>query len=95
MAGRSRELCLHRIKICRCVQATGFVFYVHDGWNSSIASRDLVAAIERIVYVSVESTRIIEGLPTELTLSSQGCEVFRHLRRSSIQIRKEQITNGR
>ena len=29
--------------------------------------RDLVAAIERIVYVSVESTRIIEGLPREVT----------------------------
>ena len=32
--------------------------------------RDLVAAIERIVYVSVESTRIIEGLPREVTEGS-------------------------
>ena len=29
--------------------------------------RDLVTAIKRIVYVSVESTRIIEGLPSQLT----------------------------
>lgn len=29
--------------------------------------RDLVTAIERIVYVSVESTKIIEGLPSEIT----------------------------
>ena len=28
--------------------------------------RDLITAIERIVYVSVESARIIEGLPTEV-----------------------------
>ena len=36
-----------------------------NGWFKD--SRDLVAAIERIVYVSVESTRIIEGLPREVT----------------------------
>ena len=30
-------------------------------------TRDLVTAIARIVYVSVESTRIIEGLPSQLT----------------------------
>ena len=29
--------------------------------------RDLVTAIQRIVYVSVESTRIIEGLPSQIT----------------------------
>ena len=29
--------------------------------------RDLITAIERIVYVSVESARIIEGLPVEIT----------------------------
>lgn len=29
--------------------------------------RDLVTAIERIVYVSVESTKIIKGLPSEIT----------------------------
>ena len=33
--------------------------------------RDLVAAIERIVHVSVESTRIIEGLPREVTDGSE------------------------
>ena len=32
-----------------------------NGWFSD--PRDLIAAIERIVYVSVESARIIEGLP--------------------------------
>ena len=32
--------------------------------------RDLVTAIERIVYVSVESTRIIEGLPREVPCGS-------------------------
>ena len=32
-----------------------------NGWFAD--PRDLVAAIERIVHVSVESTRIIEGLP--------------------------------
>ena len=36
-----------------------------NGWFGD--PRDLVAAIERIVYVSVESTRIIEGLPREVT----------------------------
>ena len=36
-----------------------------NGWFAN--PRDLVKAIERIVYVSVESTRIIEGLPTQLT----------------------------
>ena len=35
-----------------------------NGWFED--PRDLVAAIERIVYVSVESTRIIEGLPREV-----------------------------
>ena len=36
-----------------------------NGWFEN--PRDLVTAIERIVYVSVESTRIIEGLPSPLT----------------------------
>ena len=36
-----------------------------NGWFED--PQDLVAAIERIVYVSVESTRIIEGLPREVT----------------------------
>ena len=36
-----------------------------NGWFAD--PRDLVAAIERIVYVSVESARIIEGLPSLLS----------------------------
>ena len=36
-----------------------------NGWFED--PRDLVTAIERIVYVSVESTRNIEGLPSQLT----------------------------
>ena len=36
-----------------------------NGWFTS--SRDLVTAIKRIVHVSVESTRIIEALPSRLT----------------------------
>ena len=36
-----------------------------NGWFEN--PRDLVTAIERIVYVSVESTRIIEGLPSQIT----------------------------
>ena len=36
-----------------------------NGWFEN--PRDLVTAIKRIVYVSVESTRIIEGLPSPLT----------------------------
>ena len=36
-----------------------------NGWFED--PRDLVAAIERIVHVSVESTQIIEGLPKELS----------------------------
>ena len=36
-----------------------------NGWFDN--PRDLVTAIERIVYVSVESTRIIEDLPSQLT----------------------------
>ena len=39
-----------------------------NGWFED--PRDLVTAIERIVYVSVESTRIIEGLPSQFTDSS-------------------------
>ena len=35
-----------------------------NGWFAD--PRDLVKAIERIVYVSVESARIIEGLPSEM-----------------------------
>lgn len=35
------------------------------GWFDD--PRSLVEAIERIVHVSMESTRIIEGLPTQLT----------------------------
>ena len=36
-----------------------------NGWFEN--PRDLVTAIERIVYVSVESARIIDGLPNEIT----------------------------
>ena len=36
-----------------------------NGWFEN--PRDLITAIERIVYVSVESTRIIEKLPSKLT----------------------------
>ena len=36
-----------------------------NGWFAD--PRDLVAAIKRIVYVSVESARIIDGLPGEIT----------------------------
>ena len=39
-----------------------------NGWLED--PRDLVAAIERIVYVSVEPTRIIEGLHREVTEGS-------------------------
>ena len=35
-----------------------------NGWFAD--PRDLVAAIERIVYMSVESARIVEGLPSKL-----------------------------
>ena len=35
-----------------------------NGWFEN--PRDLITAIERIVYVSVESTKIIENLPTQL-----------------------------
>ena len=41
-----------------------------NGWFED--PRDLVTAIKRIVYVSVESTRIIEGLPSQLTDDTQG-----------------------
>ena len=36
-----------------------------NGWFGD--PRDLVTAIERIVYVSVESARVVEGLPGEIT----------------------------
>ena len=36
-----------------------------NGWFEN--PRDLITAIERIVYVSVESTKIIAGLPSEIT----------------------------
>ena len=41
-----------------------------NGWFKN--PRDLVTAIERIVYVSVESTRIIEGLPSQITDDTEG-----------------------
>ena len=36
-----------------------------NGWFDN--PRDLITAIERIIYVSVESTKIIENLPSQLT----------------------------
>ena len=36
-----------------------------NGWFEN--PRDLITAIERIIYVSVESTKIIEKLPSEIT----------------------------
>ena len=36
-----------------------------NGWFAD--PRDLVTAIKRIVYVSVESARIIDNLPAEIT----------------------------
>ena len=36
-----------------------------NGWFEN--PRDLITAIERIIYVSVESTKIIENLPSQLT----------------------------
>lgn len=41
-----------------------------NGWFED--PRELVAAVERIVYVSVESARIIEGLPSEVTGGLEG-----------------------
>ena len=38
-----------------------------NGWFEN--PRDLITAIKRIVYVSVESTKIIENLPSEVTSS--------------------------
>ena len=38
-----------------------------NGWFEN--PRDLITAIERIVYVSVESTKIIKSLPSEVTSS--------------------------
>ena len=42
---------------------------------------NLVVVIERIVYVSVESTRIIEGLQTELIDRSSGYATHRQWHR--------------
>ncbi len=36
-----------------------------NGWFEN--PRDLITAIERIIYVSIESTKIIEALPSEIT----------------------------
>ena len=41
-----------------------------NGWFEN--PRDLITAIERIVYVSVESAKIIENLPFEITDDSNG-----------------------
>ena len=57
-----------------------------NGWFED--PRDLVTAIERIVYVSVESTRIIEGLPSQLTDNRENrlCKGYKD-RKVSIKIR--------
>ena len=41
-----------------------------NGWFEN--PQDLITAIERIVHLSVESTRIIEELPTQITDDSEG-----------------------
>lgn len=41
-----------------------------NGWFAD--PRDLITAIKRIVHVSVESTRIIEGLPKEIMDGAEG-----------------------
>ena len=41
-----------------------------NGWFAD--PRDLVAAIKRIVHVSVESTKIIEGLPSAIMAGTEG-----------------------
>ena len=46
-----------------------------NGWFEN--PRDLITAIERIVYVSVESTKIIESLPSKLTDDSGSLEKSR------------------
>jgi len=38
-----------------------------NGWFAD--PRDIVPAIARIIYVSVESARIVDGLPTEITIT--------------------------
>ena len=41
-----------------------------NGWFEN--PQDLITAIKRIVHVSVESTRIIEGLPSQITDDTEG-----------------------
>ena len=48
----------------KTAQGSGIVNAL-NGWFA--APRDLVTAIKRIVYVSVESTLIIDQLPAEIT----------------------------
>ena len=45
-----------------------------NGWFEN--PRDLITAIKWIVYVSVESTKIIENLPSEATSSAVGAKVL-------------------
>ena len=61
------EWYINRYKIKRDKES-GIVNDLNGGFEDP---QDLVAAIERIVYVSVESTRIIEGLPREVTAESE------------------------
>ena len=51
------------------------IFNDPNGWFEN--PRDLITAIERIVHVSVESTKIIESLPSKLTDDSGSLEKSR------------------
>ncbi|MYH83843.1 hypothetical protein F4141_24435 [Candidatus Poribacteria bacterium] len=48
----------------KTVQGSGIVNAL-NGWFAD--PRDLVTAIKRTVYVSVESARIVDNLPAEIT----------------------------
>ena len=61
------EWCIDRYRIKRDKESG--IVNDPNGWFGD--PRDLVAAIERTVYVSVESTRIIERLPREVTEVSE------------------------
>ncbi|MDE0396420.1 MAG: helicase, partial [Candidatus Poribacteria bacterium] len=58
------EWFINRYKITPSEKNSGIINNP-NGWFEN--PRDLITAIERIVYVSVESTKIIESLPSEIT----------------------------
>ena len=58
------EWFMNRYKITPAEKNNG-ILNDANGWFEN--PRDLITAIERIVYVSVESTKIIESLPSEVT----------------------------